>query len=121
MLRRDPLLIVAVVMFVTCVATALVLERSVWAAACGSGVVVAMWAVEKATVRRGSEGSFGHGVAIGVGGMMVRVALVIGVLGVVAVAASREAAIDATLAWAASYTIYNIARLWWHPAVPAGR
>ena len=92
----------------------------VWAAVAGSTVVVAMWAIEKLAARRGADGSFGQGMAVGLGGMLARVTLALALLVVVGVFASRDAFVDATLAFVASYTIYNVARLWWHPAVPAG-
>jgi hypothetical protein len=121
MRRPDPMLVVVIALVVACVAAALLLGRSAWAAACGSCVVVAMWAIEKLAARRGSEGSFGYGVAVGLGGMLARVALAATVLVAIGVAASKEAFIDATLAFVASYTVYNVARLWRHPAVAAGR
>ena len=112
---------IIVTLVVVCTAIAALLGESAWAAACGSGVVVIMWVVEKLAARVGGEGSFAHGMAVGLGGMMARMALAIGALVAIGLAASREAFIAAVLAFAATYTVYNVARLWRHPAVPGSR
>ena len=103
---------------VGCTAAAALLGHSAWAAACGSGVVLVMWAIEKAAVRAGSEGSFGHGMAVGLGGMMARMALALAVLVTIGVAASRRCVRRRRARLRGDYTVYNIVRLWWHPAVP---
>lgn len=118
MLRRDPTLVIVIAAVAVAAVAAALLGRSVWAAVCGSAVVVAMWAIESLAARRGGEGSFGQGMAVGLGGMLARVTLALTVLVVIGVFATREAFVDATLAFVASYTIYNVARLWWHPALP---
>lgn len=106
---------------VVCATVAALLGRSAWAAACGSGVVIAMWAIEKFAARVGGEGSFAQGMAVGLGGMMARMALAVGALVAIGLAASKQAFIAAALAFATTYTVYNVARLWRHPAVPTGR
>lgn len=108
------------ILVVACTAVAALLGEAAWAAACGSGVVVAMWAIEKLAARVGGEGSFAHGMAVGLGGMMARMALAVGALVAIGLAASRQAFIAAALAFATTYTVYNLTRLWRHPAVPAG-
>ena len=47
-----------------------------------------MWAIEKAAVRAGNQGLFGHGMAVGLGGMVARMALALAVLVAIGVAAS---------------------------------
>jgi len=112
--------LIVVALVVACTAVAGLLGESMWAAACGSAVVLAMWAIEKAAVRAGNEGSFGHGMSVALGGMVARMALALGVLVAIGLAASPEAFAAAALAFAATYTVYNVARLWQHPAVPGG-
>ena len=109
-----------IALVVACTAVAGLLDESMWAAACGSAVVLAMWAIEKAAVRAGNEGSFGHGMSVALGGMVARMALALGVLVAIGLAASPEAFAAAALAFAVTYTVYNVARLWHHPAVPDG-
>ena len=101
-----------------CTLAAALLGRSAWAAACGAGVVVVMAAIEKLAARAGRGGSFGRGMAVGLGGMLARMALAVGVLLVIGLVAAKASFVDATLAFAATYTVYNFARLWRHPAVP---
>lgn len=123
MIRREPTLVIVLVMVVVAGVVAALLGRTVWAAVCGSAIVVAMWAIEWLAARHGSQGSFGQGMAVGLGGMLARVALALTSLALLGIFAPRDAFVDATLAFVASYTIYNLARLWRHPAVPpaAGR
>jgi hypothetical protein len=117
-IRREPILVVLVALVVACTVVAALVGASPWAAACGSGVVLVMWLVDKLAARSGSEGTFAHGLAVGLAGMGLRIGLALGVLVVIGVFA-RPVFVDATLAFVATYTVYNFARLWRHPAVPA--
>jgi hypothetical protein len=101
------------------VAAAVALGEAVWAAALGSCLVVVYWLLERLFAHLGSKGSFGHGMAVGVAGMAVRLALVVGVLIAIGLVARDDFA-TAALAFLGTYTIYMFARLWRHPALPAG-
>jgi hypothetical protein len=116
--RSEPLIPVFVAAVVLSVVLAAALGEAVWAAALGSGLVVVYWLLERLFARLGSRGSFGHGMAVGVAGMAVRLALVVGVLIAIGLAARDDFA-TAALAFLGTYTIYMFARLWHHPAVPA--
>jgi hypothetical protein len=93
-----------VVATVVCVVVAALAGRPVWAAALGAGLVLAYWAIEALTWRRARER---RDLALGlaVGGMAVRLAVVLAVLIVVGVLA-RPAFATAALAFLASFTIY---------------
>lgn len=112
------MIVVLAVAVVACVAVAALAGGTVWSAAVGSLLVVVYWLLERLFARLGAKGSFGHGMAVGVGGMAVRLALVVGVLVAIGVTA-RDAFASAALAFLATYTVYMFARLWHHPAVPA--
>jgi hypothetical protein len=110
-----PLILIA--MIVACTAAAALAGQTAWAAACGATVVLVMWMLEKLTVRLGSRGTVAHGIGVGVAGMVVRMALAVGVLVAIGLAA-RPSFKEATFAFLASYTVYIFARLWQNPAVP---
>lgn len=101
-----------------CAVVAWLADRSVWAAATGSGLVVLSWGLERAAARIGASGSFAHALAVGLGGMVLRVGLVLAALVAVGLLA-RSAFVETALAFIVSYTAYTFARLWRHPAVPA--
>ncbi len=96
--------------------------RPVWAAILGAGLVVAYWAVEALVWRRGAAVPFGAAMGVALGGMVLRLALVLGALVLVGVLA-RPAFATAALAFLASFTLYVGLRLFTYPAVarPAGQ
>jgi len=115
-LRREPILAILVALVAASAATAALAGGSVWAAACGAAVVVGVWGLERLVAHLGAGGSFGRGVAVGLAGMAARVALAVGALAAIGIAARAEF-LDAALAFIVTYTVYVFARLWRHPAV----
>ena len=103
-----------------CVVVAVLAGRPVWAAALGAGLVLAYWAMEALTWRRARER---RDLALGlaVGGMVVRFALVLGVLILVGVFAGPAFA-TAALAFLACFTVYLGVRVFTYAplARPAG-
>jgi hypothetical protein len=86
--------------------------RSVWAAALGAGLVLAYRAVELLSWRRGeATGSFGAALGVALGGMVLRLALVLAVLVVVGLLASKETFATAAVAFSAAFTLYIPLRL----------
>jgi len=89
---------------VVCAAAAGLLGRPVWAAALGAGLCLGYWALEALTWRRARERrDLALGLAIG--GMALRLAVVLAVLIMVGVLARSDFA-TAALAFLASFTIY---------------
>jgi hypothetical protein len=114
------MVVILVGLVVASAAVAALAGQTVWAAACGSALVLLMWAVEEAVARLGREGSFGHAMVVGLTGMVVRVGLAVAALVAIGLAARRSFP-EAALAFVVTYTVYIFARLWRHPAVPAGQ
>jgi len=113
-----PLVLVAAT--VVCVAVAALVGQPVWAAALGAGLVLAYWAMEALTWRRARER---RDLALGlaVGGMAVRLAVVLAVLVLVGVLA-REAFATTALAFLACFTVYLAVRFFMYAplARPSG-
>lgn len=113
-----PLVLVAAT--AVCVAVAALAGRPVWAAALGAGLVLAYWAMEALTWRRARER---RDLALGlaVGGMALRLAVVLGVLVLVGVLA-RAAFATTALAFLACFTVYLGVRFFMYAplARPAG-
>jgi hypothetical protein len=113
-----PLVLVAAT--VVCVAVAALAGQPVWAAALGAVLVLAYWAIEALTWRRARER---RDLALGlaVGGMALRLAVVLGVLVLVGVFA-RAAFATAALAFLACFTVYLGVRFFLYAplARPAG-
>lgn len=91
-------------MTLACVIVAALIGRPVWAAALGAGLALLYWALEALTWHQARER---RDLALGlaVGGMVVRLAVVVGVLAIVGLLA-RAAAGTATLAFLAGFTAY---------------
>lgn len=115
-----PLILVAIT--VAAVAVAAVAGKPVWAAALGAGLMLASWAVEALVWRRGSAAPFGAALGVALGGMVLRLALVLGVLVLVGVLA-RPAFATAAVSFLAALTVYVGVRLFTYPALagPAGQ
>ena len=105
---------------VVCVVVAVLAGRPAWAAALGAGLVLAYWGMEALTWRRARER---RDLALGlaVGGMALRLAVVLGVLVVVGVFA-RAAFATTALAFLACFTVYLGVRFFMYAplARPAG-
>lgn len=114
--REAVVLLVLAALTVACGAAAAVLGRQVWAAALGAALVVAYWLVELLASRLGARGSFANGLAVGLAGMVARLALVLGTLGAVGLIA-RQAFPEAVLSFLLAYSIYQVLRLVAHPAL----
>jgi hypothetical protein len=107
-----PLLLAATT--VACALVAAVVGSPAWAAAVGAGLVLGYWALEQAVWRRARRRP---GLALGtaIGGMLVRIILVLAVLVVVGLLA-RPAFAATALSFLAAFTLYGVVRLF---AVPA--
>lgn len=81
-----------------------------WAAAAGAGLALVYWALEYATWRTASRGTFNHAVAAAVGGAAVRMAVVLLCLVLIGVFA-RAAFPAAALSFLAGFTLYMTIRL----------
>ena len=81
------------------------LGRPVWAAALGAGLCLGYWALEALTWRRAAAVPSGLALGVAIGGMAVRLGLVLGVLVLVGVFAKPDFA-TAALAFLASFTVY---------------
>lgn len=106
------------VVVVACAAVAGATGRPVWAAALGAGLALLMWALEHLAWRRAREASFNGAVAVALGGMVLRLAAVLGVLVVVGVL-DRAAFATAAVSFLAGFTVYTGLRLFLFAAPPA--
>jgi hypothetical protein len=120
LLRREPVLALLLALTACCGAVALLVSGDVAAALAGGLLVVVYWLVELVAARVGRHGSFGRAIAVGLGGMVVRIAVVVGGLVVIGLV-DRSGFIDAALSFVVVYTIYLGVRLWRHPALGPGR
>lgn len=110
-------LIAPLLLSATTVASAVVaglLGRPVWAAALGAGLCLGYWALEALAWRRGSAVRVGAAVGVALGGMVLRFALVLGVLVLVGVFSKPDFA-TAALAFLASFSVYVGVRLFSYP------
>lgn len=87
-----------------CIVVAALAGRPAWAAALGAGLVLAYWAIEALTWRR-ARARRDLALGLAVGGMVVRLAVVLAVLIMVGVLARPDFA-TAALAFLAAFTIY---------------
>lgn len=86
----------------------------VWAALVGSGLMLGYWGLEALAWRRGATMSFGAAMGVALGAMVLRMALVLGVLVLVGVLA-RPAFATAALSFLAGFTVYVGLRLFTYP------
>jgi hypothetical protein len=93
-----------------CVVVAAATGNAVWAAVLGGGLALLMWALEYLGWRRARGASFNGAVAVALGGMVLRLAAVLGVLIVVGVL-DRDAFPTAALSFLAAFTVYTGLRL----------
>ena len=107
-----PLLLSA--MTVACAVVARLLGQPVWAAALGAGLCLGYWALEALAWRRASAAPFGAALGVALGAMVLRFALVLGILVLVGVFA-KPAFATAALAFLASFSVYVGVRLFTYP------
>jgi hypothetical protein len=120
LLRREPVLALLLALSAGCAIVALGVSRNPVTALAGGLLVVVYWLIELLAARVGRDGSFGRAIAVGLGGMAVRLGVV--VAGLVAVGlVDRSGFMEATLSFVVVYTVYLGARLWRHPALGQGR
>ena len=81
-----------------------------WAAALGAGLALLFWGLEYLGWRRVREADFNGAVAVALGGMVLRLAVVLGVLVLVGVLA-RTAFATAAISFLAGFTVYLGLRL----------
>jgi len=85
-------------------------SRPVWAAVAGLALVAVYWALDELAWRRGVRGEFADAIAVALGGMVLRIAAVVGGLVVVALLA-RPALPTAALSFLSGFTVYFAVRL----------
>lgn len=105
-------------MTAACGVAAALLGRHVWAAALGGALVVVYWLIERTAARLGARGSFGNALAVGLGGMVARLAVVLGALAAVGLLA-KPAFPETALSFLLVYSVYQVLRLVAHPALAA--
>jgi hypothetical protein len=110
--------LVLLAMTAACGVVAALLGRYAWAAALGAALVVAYWLLELLTARMGARGSFANALAVGLGGMVARLALVLGALAAIGFLA-KPAFPEAALSFLVTYSAYQVLRLFAHPALSA--
>jgi len=91
-------------------AAAAALGRPVWAALAGAALVAVYWGLEELAWRRGVRGDFADAIAVALGGMVLRLAAVLGGLVVIALSA-RPAFATAALSFLFGFTVYLAVRL----------
>jgi hypothetical protein len=117
LIRHEPIPLVLVATTVAVAAVVLLAGGDVVAAAGGSLLVVVLWLLERFTVRAGERGTFARGLLVGLLGMVVRLAVALGVLVAVGLLASKATFTAFVIGFIAAYTVYCFVRLWRHPAV----
>jgi hypothetical protein len=106
---------------VASVVVAALAGQPVWAAALGAGLALGYWALEALAWRRGAAVPFGAALGVALGGMVLRMALVLGGLVLVGLLA-RPAFATAALSFLAGFTVYVGLRLFTYPpAEPPAR
>ena len=117
LIRREPALPVLLATAAAVAGVALLAGGDAVAAAGGALLAAVLWFLERLTVRLGERGSFGHGLLVGLLGMVLRLAVSLGVLAAVGVLADRDTFTAFVLGFLTGYTVYLFVRLWRHPAV----
>ena len=120
LLRREPVLLLLLGLSAGCAVVAALAGRDVVTALFGALLVVAYWVVERLAARVGTKGAFQWAMAVGVGGMVLRLTVVIGGLVIVALV-DRPGFIEAVVSFVVVYTVYLGVRLWRYPVLSAGR
>ncbi len=97
-----------------CVGVAAAAGRPLWAAGAGAGLALVYWALEALSWRRGAQVEFRAALAVALGGMVLRLAAVLGGLVVVALV-ERAAFATAAVSFLAAFTVYVGLRLFTYP------
>lgn len=115
-----PLLLAGLVAVSAVVAAAV--HRPAWGASLGAALVLVYWALEVLAARLAGHASVAGTVALALGGMFARFAVVLGVMVLIGFA-DRPVFADVALSFLAVYTVYMVVRLVAHPLhmVKAGR
>jgi hypothetical protein len=114
---RDPVAAILAAAVTACVVVALLTGRHAAGAAAGALLVPLYWLGERAAARLGArEATFARALLVGLGGMVARLAVVLGVLVAIGVL-WRDQFAAAAVAFLATYTVYMFLRLWRNPAV----
>lgn len=91
---------------------AALMDRPVWAAALGAGLMLGYWGLEVLSWRRGeASATFGGAMGVALAGMMLRLCLVLAALAAVGLLASKEAFTTAVLSFLVAFTVYIPLRL----------
>jgi apolipoprotein N-acyltransferase len=93
-----------------CALVAAATGRPVWAAVAGAGLALVFWGLECLSWRRARQASFNGAVAVALGGMALRLAVVVGALVVIGVL-DRAAFATAAVSFLAGFTVYTGLRL----------
>lgn len=93
------------------VVTAAVLRSSILGVVVGAALVAAYWGLEALFTRLGQAGSFGHGLLVGLGGMVVRLAVVVGGLLCVGLLAPRQFFLACVLSFVGLFTLTLVVHL----------
>ena len=89
---------------------AAIVHRPVWAASLGAALVLVYWGLELLPAWLAGRTSFAGAVALALGGMVARFAVVLGVMVLIGFV-DRPAFIDVALGFLAAYTVYMVIRL----------
>ena len=93
---------------------AAVLGQPAWAAAVGAGLMLLYWGLEVLAWRRGeASASMSGAVGVALAGMVLRLAVVVGLLVALALLA-RDAFTTAIVAFIVALTLYTALRLYWY-------
>lgn len=101
-----------------CGGVAAAMGSPVWAAVLGASLALLSWSLEMLGLRRAERASFNGAVAVAVGGMVLRLAVVLGVLVVVGLL-DRAAFPAAALSFLAAFTVSTGLRLFTFPTAPS--
>lgn len=118
--RRESVPVLLLVLAVVAAVVAALAGRDALAAFVGALLVVIYCIVELLCAWIGSTGSFRRAMVVGMIGTVVRLALAVGGLTIVALV-DRAGLLDAIIAFVAVYTVYLGVRLWRHPLLAAER
>ena len=87
------------------------LDGSTWLAALGAALVLIYWALDWGVARLGMRGSFSQAIGVGLGGMLLRLVVVLGALALVGSLTSREETLACVAGFLGTFTVYFVARL----------
>jgi len=110
MSRQAVVAVALLAVAVACGLVAAITHCPVWAAALGAGLAVVYWGLETLAWRRARRASFNGAVAVALGGMALRLAVVLGALVIVGLL-DRAAFATTALCFLAGLTVYMGLRL----------